>query len=226
MKKFAFALIVAFPVSATPPSALQDRGGNEYKRREDPDQVPEWPDFQGGLVCLKQRLVMNEDGNPTYQDSRQNKATQLYHEAFCLEKNAAWLVARSAWKAQLRPGYASYAMGMKCSPHKRPALSTRSPMQVLRIMFLQMHPMAQPAQGSTSTPRALFCYSSSSSGSMRQAVSRPTAEGARRISLNTTMIRSAEVILQPRSVSFTSREAYSTKMEGASPAYAGPIVDR
>jgi len=51
-------------------------------------RTTEWPDFEGGFVAVEQRLSVNEDGDPTYQYSRQSKATQLYHEAFCLEKHA------------------------------------------------------------------------------------------------------------------------------------------
>ncbi|WP_457322168.1 hypothetical protein, partial [Stenotrophomonas sp. P5_B8] len=80
MKEFAFALIVAFPVSATPPSALQDRVEVNTSGERTLIRASEWPDFQGGLVAVEQRLVMNEDGNPTYQYSRQSKATQLYQQ--------------------------------------------------------------------------------------------------------------------------------------------------
>ncbi|MEN5039220.1 hypothetical protein ABE424_03430 [Stenotrophomonas sp. TWI1149] len=87
MNKLAITLIIALPVSAAPPTSQKDRVENTGEGRT-MVRTTEWPDFEGGFVAVEQRLLINEDGDPTYQYSRQSKATQLYHEAFCLEKNA------------------------------------------------------------------------------------------------------------------------------------------
>jgi hypothetical protein len=112
MKKIAFALILTFPASALPPSAPQYRVEMSTSGEKTLIRASEWPDFEGGLIAVEQRLQMNEDGNPTYRYSRQNKATQLFHEAFCLEQNARPAHGEAvlkgsvaAWICELRDGH-------------------------------------------------------------------------------------------------------------------------
>ncbi|WP_411850659.1 hypothetical protein ACLB90_17580 [Stenotrophomonas sp. LGBM10] len=157
MMKLALAWVVALPVSAGPPLSSQDRVEMNTRGESILIRTSEWPDFEGGLVAVEQRLSMNEDGIPTYRYSRQSKATQLYHEAFCLEKNArpaggeavlkgsraAWICASSDDDEALGPEAAQGG-----GPGSRPRPRNRTPRHALVqppcgvCTLLKTHPAA------------------------------------------------------------------------------------
>lgn len=175
MNKLAFALALAFPASASPPSSLQDRVEMNTHGEQTLIRSSEWPDFEGGIVVVEQRLLMNEEGNPTYQYSRQSKATQLYHEAFCLEKNArpaggeavlkgsiaAWICASSDGDETLDP---------KATSPQRPQASPAHPDRSSDYVFANA-PNGSASAGVNFHSTGTIRYSSSSSGSMRGSVS-------------------------------------------------------
>lgn len=221
MKKFAFALIVAFPVSATPPSALQDRVEMNTSGERTLIRASEWPDFQGGLVAVEQRLVMNEDGNPTYQYSRQSKATQLYHEAFCLEKNARPAGGEAvlegsiaAWICELRDGDEVLAPQAASPQHPQSSTGRSSD-----YVFANA-PNGSASAGVNFHSTGTIRYSSSSSGSMRGSVSADSGRCATYFSQHYNDSFSGSHIATAICIVHEPRRI-STKMEGCVPRLCG-----
>lgn len=47
------------------------------------DRTSSWPDFNGGIVDVTQRLKQDDFGRLSYRYEDQSRATQLYHQAYC-----------------------------------------------------------------------------------------------------------------------------------------------
>ncbi|MCW6029741.1 hypothetical protein K4043_17125 [Stenotrophomonas sp. SRS1] len=184
-------------------------------------RTTEWPDFEGGFVAVEQRLLMNEDGNPTYQYSRQSKATQLYHEAFCLEKNARPAGGEAVLKGSLAAwicelGDEDKALDPEVATHQYPgALMDRSTDYVFANA-----PNGSARVGVNFHSTGTIRYSSSSSGSMRGSVSVDSGRCTTNFSqfyarpFSGSHVATAICIVhEPRRI--------STKMEGCVPRLCG-----
>lgn len=221
MKKIAFALILTFPASALPPSAPQDRVEMSTSGEKTLIRASEWPDFEGGLIAVEQRLQMDEDGNPTYQYSRQNKATQLYHEAFCLEQNARPAEGEAvlkgsvaAWICELRDG--DEALDPEASSSQRPQPSTdRSSDYVFANA-----PNGSASAGVNFHSTGTIRYDSSSSGSMRGSVSADNGRCRTDFSQHYNNPFSGSHIATAICIVHEPRRI-STKMEGCVPRLCG-----
>ena len=47
------------------------------------DRTSSWPDFNGGILDVTQRLKQDDFGRLSYRYEDQSRATQLYHQAYC-----------------------------------------------------------------------------------------------------------------------------------------------
>lgn len=84
MRTFIILLMTAIPLlaSAENESTSQDRVVFEHGRRVIL-RTSAWPDFDGGLIRVEQKLSINADGNPTYHYNAQDPETQRYHRLYC-----------------------------------------------------------------------------------------------------------------------------------------------
>jgi len=172
MNKLAIALIISFPVSAAPPTSQQDRIEVNTSGESTMVRTTQWPDFEGGFVAVEQRLLMNEDGNPTYQYSRQSKATQLYHEAFCLEKNARPAGGEAELKGSIAAWICELSDEDKALDAEVAAPQYPGPLMDRSTDYVFANaPNGSARVGVNFHSTGTIRYSSSSSGSMRGSVS-------------------------------------------------------
>jgi len=187
-------------------------------------RTTQWPDFEGGFVAVEQRLLMNEDGNPTYQYSRQSKATQLYHEAFCLEKNARPAGGEAELKGSIAAWICELSDEDKALDAEVAAPQYPGPLMDRSTDYVFANaPNGSARVGVNFHSTGTIRYSSSSSGSMRGSVSVDSGRCKTNFSPPNP---SAEVMLQPRSVSFTNQEGYQRTWKVASPAYVASTMGR
>lgn len=184
-------------------------------------RTSEWPDFEGGLVAVEQRLLMNEDGNLTYQHSRQSKATQLYHEAFCLEKNARPAGGEAVLKGSIAAWICELsdrdeALDPEATSPQHPQASTD---RSIDYVFANA-PNGSASAGVNFHSTGTIRYSSSSSGSMQGSVSVDSGRCTTYFSQHYNSPFSGSHIATAICIVHEPRRI-STKMEGCVPRLCG-----
>lgn len=175
MKILALALVIASPAHSSPQILTSDRIELSANGEQTIVRAAEWPDFAGGLIAVEQRLSVDNDGNPTYQYARQSRATQIYHEAFCLEKNAR----PAEGEAVLKGSIAAWVCELSDADealNPKPASPLQPPETTTHLNRSSNYVVATAPSGSASAgvnfhATGTIRYSSSSSGSMRGSVS-------------------------------------------------------